>query len=654
MRTAWTNAATTDGMRRRAAAGARAAARRASIAALAAVLVAVGAAGPMGARPAAAQAASPRDGTATLSGMVAATAPFTTAQVYIRNVDRRILYMVYTQAGRFRAVALFPGAYEVSVRAPGLESDVRRLVLNAGDSASLDLSLRAAGGDRTQAAPGGGGEMPAARAATEHLPYDELYPPGPGRDIAERTCMPCHGGNFLSSRPTRRAAWEAAIDKMFGRALPNRPSLSYGDGIISYRDTQRRFSVADRETLLAYLVEHFGPDAPPRRIRIEQQMPVDEAALGKAMYIEYYLPEDAPGEGVNAPEFAGLSGNFVGRRVGQDVRFDQHGNVWLTDRGYPHRVVKLDPRTGAFTDYVLPDPKNGIHEVNVDREGIIWVPEHRGVQSSEVKRLLGLDPETGQWKHRIAMDPDNVVRNAHKWMQSLAIDSKGNIYVGWIMGGALSKWERATGKVSVFPIPMPGAVPYGVVPDRNDNIWVGLWNAGKVAKFDTTTNQWTEFTPPTYPGHVRRPNVDSQNNVWFGIYQAGPRPGKLVKLDQSTGRMTEHTIPQQDAAPYDVAMDADDNIWAADVGQGNDGDHGASIWRFDPRDETFTFYPKPQPGADSPKIQVTQEGAVWYSPRGSRDAPAIGVLYPDMDRITTLGAYYQYGPPGNAFPSGQQ
>ena len=632
----------------------RLAAGLAPAAALAVALVAFGVAGPQGVAPAGAAGAVQMPDTASLTGTVAADTPFTAARVFIRNTDRRMLYMAYTQAGRFRAVALFPGRYEISARAPGLASEVQHLVLNAGDSPSLALSLRAAGDAAAPAAPGGGGELPAARAATEYLPYDELYPPGPGRDIAERTCMPCHGGNFLSSRPSRPAAWEAAIDKMFGKALANRPSLSYGDGIISYRDAQRRFSLADRETLLAYLVEHFGPDAPPRHIRIEQQMPVDEAALGKALYIEYYLPEDAPGEGVNAPEFAGLSANFVGRRVGQDVRFDRHGNVWLTDRGYPHRLVKLDPRTGAFTDYVLPDPKNGIHEVNIDREGIIWVPEHRGVQSQEAKRLLGFDPTTERWEHLIPMDPDNVVRNAHKWMQSLAIDSKGDIYVGWIMGGALSKWERATGKVSVFPIPMPGAVPYGVVPDHNDNIWIGLWNAGKLAKFDTTTHQWTEFTPPTYPGHVRRPNVDSRNNVWFGIYAAGPRPGKLVKLDQSTGRMTEHTIPQQDAAPYDVAMDADDNIWAADVGQGNDGDHGASIWRFDPRTETFTFYPKPQPGADSPKIQVTRDGAVWYSPRGSRDAPAIGVLYPDMDRITTLGAYYRHGPPGNVFETGQQ
>jgi streptogramin lyase len=47
--------------------------------------------------------------------------------------------------------------------------------------------------------------------------------------------------------------------------------------------------------------------------------------------------------------------------------------------------------------------------------------------------------------------------------------------------------------------------------------------------------------------------------------------------------------------------------------------HGrdAALWKFNPRDQTFTFYPKPQPAAGTAKIQITREGAVWYSPRGS-------------------------------------
>ena len=46
------------------------------------------------------------------------------------------------------------------------------------------------------------------------------------------------------------------------------------------------------------------------------------------------------------------------------------------------------------------------------------------------------------------------------------------------------------------------------------------------------------------------------------------------------------------------------------------------------------------------KTQITREGAVWFSPRGSELEPGYGVLYPDMDKITTLGAFWVNGAPG--------
>ncbi len=580
------------------------------------------------AAPATAHAAA-LAGTATLSGTVDAGTPFKAAQVFIRNVDKRILYMVYTAAGQFRAVALLPGNYEVSVAANGLESDVQKLALKAGDSPKVKLSLRASA---------------ATPNSVREQSYDEIYPPGPGRDVAERTCMICHGENFISSRPADVKTWTARLDRMMGTALADRPAASYAEGLLSYRASDLRFSRQDRDDLLAYLAKHFGPGAEPRVVRIEQEIPVDEAKLGKAMYMEYYLTPDPPGQGTNSPQYRALQAGFVGRRVGQDVRFDRNGNVWLTDRGYPHRLVRLDPRTGEQKSYELPDPKNGIHEVLIDSSGMIWLPEHSGVQPSNVKRLLGFNPETETFDQLIPMDPDNVVRNPIKWMQSLAFDSKNNIYIGWIMGGALSKYDRQTRKVSVFPVPVHNAIVYGVVADRNDNIWMALWDSGNIAKFDTRSGAWTIFAAPTHPGHGRRLNVDSRNNIWFGIYAAGKRPGKLVKLDQATGKMTEYTIPRQNANPYDFAEDPEGNIWSPDA-----GGSAAALWRFNPRDQSFTLYPKPQQTADTPKIQITKEGAIWYSPRGSENAPGFGVLYPDMDKMTTLGAYYLNGPPGYPF-----
>src|SRR5712691_1855418 len=443
-------------------------------------------------------------GTASVSGTVESIAPYSAAQVFVRNTDKRMLYMVYTNATRFRAVALFPGNYEISAATKDLKSDVQKLAIKAGESPKVTLTFKqpAAAADRAIVNANEGETQGTSRVRLEQS-YDEIYPPGPGRDIAERTCMICHGENFRSTQPATIGAWK---------------------------------------------------------------LPLEEAKLGKAMFIEYYLTPDPPGQGINAPEFASLKGQFVGRRVGQDVRFDNDGNVWLTDRGYPNRLVKLDPRTGVQKAYVLPDPKNGNHDVNIDRTGMVWLAEAEGQQPGAEKHLLGFNPKTEKFEYIIPMDPDHVLRNPLKWLQSIAFDSQNNVYVGWIMGGAIAKFDRATKKVTVFPIPAHNAIPYGIIADRNDNMWIALWDSGNIAKFDTHNNEFTVFTPPTYPSQIRRLNVDTQNNIWFGMWSAGNRPGKLGKLDQTTGRITEYVVPRRNANPYDVSQDPDGNIWVADVG----------------------------------------------------------------------------------------
>ena len=90
---------------------------------------------------------------------------------------------------------------------------------------------------------------------------------------------------------------------MMGRPLATR-RRRLRRRLLAYRDVELRFSRQDREELVAYMVKNFGPDAKPRRVRTDQEMPLDEAKLGKAMYIEYYLPPDPPGQGTNAPEFS--------------------------------------------------------------------------------------------------------------------------------------------------------------------------------------------------------------------------------------------------------------------------------------------------------------------------------------------------------------
>jgi hypothetical protein len=77
----------------------------------------------------------------SLSGKVTAAKPFQGAQVYIRNVDKHVLYMVYTAEGRYQAVNLLPGSYEVSVKKNGFMGDVKKLEVKSGASLTADFSL---------------------------------------------------------------------------------------------------------------------------------------------------------------------------------------------------------------------------------------------------------------------------------------------------------------------------------------------------------------------------------------------------------------------------------------------------------------------------------------------------------------------------------
>src|SRR5713226_1049757 len=144
-------------------------------------------------------------GMASLSGTVESPKPFKAAQVYIRNVDKRIMYMVYTSAGQFRAVQLFPGNYEISVTLKGFKSDVQKVAVKAGDAQKIKLTLQeeaVAGTAVTDVAQNlEGTASNSVRVSFDT--YDNVYPPGPGREVLEHTCMICHGENFLSSQPAR-------------------------------------------------------------------------------------------------------------------------------------------------------------------------------------------------------------------------------------------------------------------------------------------------------------------------------------------------------------------------------------------------------------------------------------------------------------------
>jgi hypothetical protein len=201
------------------------------------------------------------------------------------------------------------------------------------------------------------------------------------------------------------------------------------EGILAGPATAFHFGVQDRRELLAYLIKHFGPESGRRAVRSDKEVQLDEAKLGKAQYIEYYLPSDTSNRPVGAT--GQPQGEIATNQncIAYTLQLDAQGNAWLVDRGNPNRLVRLDPRTGEQKDFILPDPRAGVHEIVIDRQGMIWVPELGGSPRTREYRMLGFNPKTEKWEHLLSADPDNLIRNPGKvGMHGTTVDSKGNLY----------------------------------------------------------------------------------------------------------------------------------------------------------------------------------------------------------------------------------
>ena len=321
---------------------------------------------------------------------------------------------------------------------------------------------------------------------------------------------------------------------------------------------------------------------------------------------------------MNAYDFPPLP-NTKERRRFHDPHLSKNGDVWYVDMG-AMQIGKLDPRTATFTDYPVTDPNARGHGLTQDAKGEIWF-----AGDQDFGRV---DSNTGEMKfypydNRPARPPHG---------NTPMVDSKQNIWTTLSWSNEIGKWDRTTQEVSRFKVPTPYTMPYGAVMDKNDNVWAAEWFGCKIAKFDTKTEKFTEYLPLTKPCTMRRLSVDHNGMVWYALDSVG----KIGMFNPGTGKVVaEYTVPVKGSFPYDIQEDHDSNFWIADSGQG-----GALI-KFEQRTQKFTYYPHVQ-RTDMPKIEISGQNSIWYTTRGAEPGKdqAAGVLYPDMNKITTMGAYY--------------
>jgi virginiamycin B lyase len=289
----------------------------------------------------------------------------------------------------------------------------------------------------------------------------------------------------------------------------------------------------------------------------------------------------------------------------RDPMVGPDGRVWFVGQ-IGNYVASLDPETGSFERFTLPDGA-APHNLVVAPSGVIW---YAGNGDRHIGRL---DPETGDIE-RYDM-PNPAARDPH----TLVFDSEGDIWFTVQGGNFVGKLTTATGEVRLVQAPRvrsdrgTSSRPYGIKLDQDGRPWIALFNTNAIATVDPETLEVTSFELPEN-ALPRRLDLTSDGMVWYGDY----RRGMLGRLDPATGDVKEWPLPSgSESRPYAMAVDDADRIWVVETGVRPNRFVG-----FDPRTESFTSVAVASGGGSIRHMYYDAESnAIWFG----ADTNTIGV-----------------------------
>lgn len=203
-----------------------------------------------------------------------------------------------------------------------------------------------------------------------------------------------------------------------------------------------------------------------------------------------------------------------------------------------------------------------------------------------------LDPSSGKVKlYRIPSSEGDPY--------TLVFDAEDNVWFTQRLAGKLAKLERASGKITEFPI---GDDPYSLSVDKRGNVWVSRKSADRFARLDPKTGEVTELTLPK-GSQPRRTAVAPDGMLWVSFYGTG----KLAKIDPTAFRVAkEYDMPGgPNAGPYAVNADADGRIWVSETQTNN-------VIMLDPRSGAMRVFRLPTRESGVRKAAIGADGRYWY------------------------------------------
>jgi virginiamycin B lyase len=520
-----------------------------------------------------------QDRSGVLQGVVkdASGAPVSGAFVKMKNAERRLTFMIVSQAqGRFSINNLPSGKYVVQGIGGDYQSEFSAPVdVAAGKPATVDVSLTVTRAPQLAGAwpgrlPGEqGGE---AEAATRGAP---VLPKGEGKQIVEAKCaVSCHDAQRVVRFQGNRGRWEEVIQSM----------RLYAQGSTLAKDLTDQ----EEKILLDYVAMNFsgkrdggGRPKPDPNSRLPRTLLQGEAT--KYIAVEYELPNP------NAEP--------------HEVAVDSEGNGWVSQRRGGH-LGRLDPKTLVYTEIAPPSGSSKFVRLNGIRSGPnnkLWL-----MDGGPNRRWLSYDTKAKEFS--VFELPKTKSGNASG--NTMRVHPNGTVWLNSIAANQVIRLDPATRQFTFFEVPAGvkagrTANPYGMAIAGDGKIWFAENAVNQMGRIDPVTGKIDEFEIPVKNSVPRKMGADAEGNLWVGLHGAG----KLMKVDYRTTKMTVFTPPSDDSGLYLADVDLQHNlIWVS-------LQHVDKIARFDPKSETWVEFPLGNAESDARRIEVepTNPSRIWWS-----------------------------------------
>jgi len=262
------------------------------------------------------------------------------------------------------------------------------------------------------------------------------------------------------------------------------------------------------------------------------------------------------------------------------------GFVWFSNFG-EQSFGRLDPKSGAVTEYELPLPKKGYPTGSLalerDAKGNFWIGMmYQGAvgkfdRKTEQFQVWPMPPEFNDDKAQLNMVTIRADLDGKVWTNNN--DGSGDVFRLDIKSGKYEKFRpllALAGGVRAHHI-------YDVLADSRNNVWMTDISENYVGRIDAKTGDVKFWQVPTDKARNRRGRMDGQDRLFFAEFGAG----KVAMFDTRSEEVKEWALPTPWSAPYDVVWDKNGELWAA--GMSTD-----RVARIAPKSGEVVEYPLPR------------------------------------------------------------